>query len=253
MKFICCLVLLFSLLDFTEAYSKTYAVIIGVSIYDNPLSNLNYADKDAREFSSFLQKNADSLNITLLTNADATKDAVLKTIKEKFLLAKENDIVIFFFSGHGAQGKFLCYDSRLGENYLMHEEVKAAFKSSRAKTKICFADACFSGSIKTSKENYKKNIGGTKELKSIIDFELIVFMSSQPWQISREKPALGQGVFTYYLIDGLNGKADADKSGSITTKELYVYVRTKVMASTSNEQTPIMFGKFDPQLVLRYL
>jgi uncharacterized caspase-like protein len=246
------IIFVFLLLSYSS-YAKTYAVIIGISLYDNPLSNLNYADKDAREFVSFLQKNTDSLNITLLTNADATKDAVLKTIKEKFLLAKENDVVIFFFSGHGAQGKFLCYDSQLGENYLTHEEVKAAFKSSKAKTKICFADACFSGSIKTSKVDYKKSIGSNKELKAMIDFELIVFMSSQPWQISREKPALGQGVFTYYLIDGLNGKADADKSGSITTKELYVYVRTKVMASTSNEQTPIMFGKFNPQLVLRYL
>ena len=41
-------------------------------------------------------------------------------------------------------------------------------------------------------------------------------------------PDLGHGVFTYYLLDGLKGKADLDADGIITVDEAYTYVSKKV-------------------------
>jgi uncharacterized caspase-like protein len=231
--------------------AKTFAVVVGVSKYDNPKSNLRYAAKDAETFYAYLKNSIVGADLVMITDEDATKATVLSYLQQKFSLATESDEVIFFFSGHGSPGKFLCHDSPNGGNYLTHDEVKAAFKSSKAKIKLCFADACFSGSIRKTKAEYTKSKVDSTGLKSVKDFELIVFMSSQPWQTSLEKGALGQGVFTYYIIEGLKGYADADNAGGITAKELYVYVRNKVMVSTENKQTPIMFGKFDPQLVVK--
>ena len=231
--------------------AKIYAVIVGVSSYDNPSINLHYAAKDAEVFYKYLKDNNPGADLIMITDEDATKTTILSYLKSKFSQASSADEVIFFFSGHGSPGKFVCYDSKIGGNYISHDEVKAVFKSSSAKIKLCFADACFSGSIKKTKSEYAKSKANKENLKTISDFEIIIFMSSQPWQPSKEKGSLGQGVFTYYIIEGLKGYADADNSNSITAKELYVYVRNNVMASTNNEQTPIMFGKFDPLVVVR--
>jgi len=239
------------ILCFSKCYGKTFSVVVGVSKYDNPESNLQYAAKDAAEFFNYLKLHEPLSELVLITDEDATKSTILTYLKQKFSLATENDKVIFFFSGHGAPGKFVCYDSPNGGNYLTHDDVKAVFKSCKAKTKLCIADACFSGSIRKSKAEYAKSKVDSNSLKAIKEFELIVFMSSQPWQTSLEKGSLGQGVFTFYVIEALKGNADSDNSGQISAKELYVYVRNNVMASTQNKQTPIMFGKFDPQVTVK--
>lgn len=233
-----------------QSHAKIYAVIVGVSKYENPSANLHFADDDALTYYNYLKLHEPGASLIMLTDEDATKATIKKYLNSYFSQASASDQVIFFFSGHGAPGKFMCYDSPLRGNYLTHNEVKAAFKASKAKIKICIADACFSGSMKVSKEQYKKQKDNSG-LKATSNLEIIVFMSSQPWQTSQEKGNLGQGVFTYYIIEALEGKADADRSNSISAKELYSYVRLKVMQSTGNEQTPIMFGKFKPGVIIQ--
>ena len=53
----------------------------------------------------------------------------------------------------------------------------------------------------------------------------------------------GHGLFTYYLLKGLSGYADADKNNALTVGELYYYIKTNVYAQsrrigTECEQTP---------------
>lgn len=232
-----------------QGNAKIYAVIVGVSEYEDPSANLHFADDDALAYYNYMKSSEPDASLVMITDEDATKATILNYLKNYFLKASVDDQIIFFFSGHGAPGKFMCYDSPLKGNYLTHSEVKAAFKASKAKTKICIADACFSGSMKVTKEQYKKQ-NNTTELKAADNLEIIVFMSSQPWQTSQEKGNLGQGVFTYYIIEALKGNADTDGNNSISAKELYSFVRLRVMQSTENKQTPIMFGKFKPGVII---
>ncbi|HEX8882748.1 MAG TPA: hypothetical protein VF749_22055, partial [Candidatus Acidoferrum sp.] len=46
------------------------------------------------------------------------------------------------------------------------------------------------------------------------------------------------GVFTYYLLKGLHGAADANHDGTVTTGELFNYVRRQVMTDTARTQNP---------------
>jgi len=248
---ICIFVLL---LICTLAEAKVYAVIVGISRYDNPAMNLHYADKDANSFYNYLRlanKSASVDNFTLLTNENATKENIINALSRQFSKATATDHVIFFFSGHGGDGYFTSYDSGFKSRHLYHFLVRDAFKNCKAKTKLCFADACHSGSIRPksidTKMSTQKNF--FKEASTDKD-EIVVFMSSRPNESSQETVILSNGVFTYYLIKSLKGSADVNSDKKITAFELYTYVHNNVRRLTNNKQNPQMFGKFSPDQVL---
>jgi uncharacterized caspase-like protein len=68
--------------------------------------------------------------------------------------------------------------------------------------------------------------------------------------VSEERDELGHGVFTYYLIEGLRGKADADKDGLITVDEIFGFVSDAVPRATGQEQHPVKKGTVEGRLVL---
>lgn len=246
---------LFFLLSFyfcfvVVSFADVYAVVVGVSDYQNPqVNDLNFCDDDARDFYSMLiSSGTSSSNIALLIDNQATKSNIISQMNYLFGKAKPSDRIIFYFSGHGDTGYFLQHD--FSSSYrLNHSDVKAAFKKSVAKTKLCFADACMAGSIK--KDNKKSNSSEKASLTS--DEGIVVMMSSRSYQTSQEIKDLQQGAFTYYLIYGMKGYADADRNKIVTITELYSYIRTEVMKKTKDKQVPIVFGKFDLAMPVVYL
>jgi uncharacterized caspase-like protein len=69
-------------------------------------------------------------------------------------------------------------------------------------------------------------------------------------EVSVENDQFGHGVFTYYLVEGLKGEADADGDGFITVDEAYRYVSDKVPQATGQEQHPIKKGTVKGRLIL---
>jgi uncharacterized caspase-like protein len=66
--------------------------------------------------------------------------------------------------------------------------------------------------------------------------------------VSIELPELGHGIFSYYLIDGLNGAADLNRDGIISLQELYEYLEQQVTAKSrgaGGNQHPMMKGEFE--------
>lgn len=53
-----------------------------------------------------------------------------------------------------------------------------------------------------------------------------------------EKWGGGHGVFTYYLLEGMRGKAESSKDGIVSVGELFEYVRESVRKTTDNKQHP---------------
>ncbi|MFM8486643.1 MAG: hypothetical protein ACKOCH_09925, partial [Bacteroidota bacterium] len=60
-----------------------------------------------------------------------------------------------------------------------------------------------------------------------------------------EDRELRQGVFTFFLIEGMSGLADYDDNGVVEMRELYKYVRKKVNRYTDGRQTPVLTGNYD--------
>ncbi len=233
----------------------TYAVIVGIADYkisDYRNGDLRYADQDARRFGEFLRSAAGGAvpaqNIVLLTNRNATKAAIVRAMR-LFGKAAPKDRVIFYFSGHGLKGGFLPYDVSATNpaTVLTHAEVKAGFKPSAASTKLCIADACLSGSMTT------RAVWNAPASREAASSNVVLMLSSRSTQPSVESGMRRGGVFTYFLLSGLGGKADTDRNLTVTIKELYDYLAPRIRRDTPNHQSPLFYGKFSDDLVMSTL
>ena len=77
--------------------------------------------------------------------------------------------------------------------------------------------------------------------------------ASRPAELSIELPELGHGIFTYYLIRGLQGAADLDRDGVVTLQELYQYLEQEVTRrsrAAGGNQHPVMKGELEGVLPL---
>ena len=237
------------------AYNNTYAVIVAVADYKYSTAingDLKYTISDAEKFYSFLKSSAGgttpSSNIAYLTNSNATRSNIITKAKNLFAKAKADDRVIFYFSGHGDRNCILPYDvDMFGTNLLWFSEIQAIFRCANCNTKLLIAYACHSGSMK---EMIKRQTGGRHSSSSTTKPQIAVMMSCSANEYSIEAPELGQGVFSYYLINGLKGKADNDKNGKITLQELFYYVYNKTSQYGPKRQHPILFGNFDLRLIV---
>ena len=220
---------------------KKFAVVVGCADYQMQGLDLRYSDDDAYRYYAYLLSceggAIPSENIAILVDEAATKQNIIKTMNDVYAKAGPNDMLIFFFSGHGSEGAFCPDDvSREYSSLLTHEEIKAVFKQHPAKYKICFADACYSGSI------YEGKPETTYTPSSQQETSIVIMMSSDPTETSAEHPKIRQGAFTYYLLKGLKGSADRNKDKIVTLEELFPYVKANVLQFTGNQQTPIIEG-----------
>lgn len=214
-----------------------YVLIVGVSQYASSSDNLMYPAKDAAELYKLFARQTSADKIKLLLNRSATRDNVLKAATDLFTATNENDIVVFYFSGHGGKGVFFAHDKALA-----YDDLKKIFKKTRAHRKIIFADSCLSGDLRTESTN--NNTSST----NMGNQNVCLFLSSRSTQYSQENSQLKNGTFTYFLIAGLKGGADADRNKIITARELFNFVNPKVKERTRGEQVPVMWGKFEDNM-----
>jgi hypothetical protein len=231
---------------------KVWAIIAGVAGY-NHMPVLRYTDDDAYRFYAFLKGMEGGAlpdeQVQIMIDEEATLENIRGGLRSMFAKAGPNDLVIFYFSGHGLNGSFLPYDFDGYNNKLAHSEVAEIFAESKAKYKLCLADACHSGSILAMRSGEAENTLTTyyeQLAKSISGTALL--MSSKSDETSLESSGLRQGVFSHFLIRGLKGEADKDKSGLITIGELYEFVLENVKTYTGNRQSPVIKGTYDPNM-----
>lgn len=233
-KVIICTFILFSLA--VTANAKTYLVAVGVSDYPGTDKDLRLPANDAATVQYIYSKNSNTESV-LLTNSNATKSAILSKLRSTFAKASENDIIVFFFSGHGSKGAFCAYDAQIP-----YSEIRQAMASSKAKNKMIFADACFSGKMRQGRKN-------TAE-QSFNNYNIMLFLSSRGNETSIERRDMKNGFFTSCLQKGLRGGADANKDRTITARELFNYVSTNVKTLSSDKQHPVMWGKFSDNMTV---
>lgn len=236
---------------------KIWAVIVGVARYEQ-LPVLKYTDDDAYRFYAFLKSPEGGAlpdqQIKVLIDEDASRANILNSMKQVFYQADKNDVVLFYFSGHGYDGAFVPADYDGFNNLLFHDEVKGIFEKSAAKHKMCFADACHSGSAGTSNTLAMRSINNVHPTARFYKaFEqskggIALLLSSKGEEYSLEDESLRQGIFTHYLMRGLKGEADTNKNKIVTIDEVFKYVYEKVRSYTAKAQTPILSGTYDKNM-----
>ncbi|MFT3980493.1 MAG: tetratricopeptide repeat protein [Ferruginibacter sp.] len=236
----------------------SYAIVMGISSYPN-IKKLLYADDDAYLFSEFLvkQKICSQGNVKRLIDSVATAANFYKEIKRLIIKADSNDRVFIYFAGHGdvetdIESGFLLTYNCTSNNYpasdaidiSMLERYVNAFTRKNVKV-VLITDACRAGNLAGGLSGANSTISSINEkFKNVVKI-----LSCQPNQLSEEKyyQGGGHGIFTYHLVNGLNGLADRDANEIITVREIDFYLE-EVGKETKNKQNPKIEG--DPLLSL---
>lgn len=218
-----------------SANARVYLVAAGVADYaDFPqkINNLSLTTNDAQAIVDLYSMNG-SVDYAILKDSKATKSNILKAIKKVFSKAGKDDIVVFFFSGHGGTGTLCAADGTL-----TYEKIRKAMASSKCKNKMMFIDACHAGGVRVDASAASAASAAAQKAN------VMLFLSSRNNESSIEMRDAQNGLFTTYLVKGLKGAADANGNSVITAKELFRYVSNKVASASNDRQHPVMWGNF---------
>lgn len=234
------LLLFVLVLSLSTARAKTYVVVVGIANYQN-IPGLTLTENDAKSVAALYK--AHSREVITMTGKYATRSNILKALNDQFARAREGDMVVFFFSGHGYAGGFCPYDmGRRCQNGLSYEDIYSVFRRSKATQKVVIADACMSGGLRKGKKTQ-----GTLPSQSS---DVLMFLSSRGNEYSMENRRMTNGFFTASLCSGLRGAADMDHDRVITAKELFTYVSRGVRRLSGNHQHPVMWGHFSDDFII---
>jgi uncharacterized caspase-like protein len=250
--------------------AKLWAVVIGISHYDNvpPEAQLRFADRDAQEFANFLRSPSGggfpSDHVQILLNENASLPAV-RTALGTWLprSAEPDDVVYVFFAGHGVtegdhDGYLLARDSDPQNLYAtalsLSELDKIITQRLRARNVVLIADACHAGHLGWASRSASGDVLISRYLTEIGQSGqgILRLMASRGDERSYEDVRWGggHGVFTYSMLEGLRGKADADQDGVVRAAELIGYLSSVVPEQTKALQHPQAAGDIDPAMAL---
>lgn len=239
------------------------AVVIGISDYQQ-VPDLRFAHRDAQAFVEYLQSPAGGRvpesNIRLLTNEKATQAQIGAALSWLMTESQSGDQAILYFSGHGDVetqmtnlGYLLAYDANK-TTYMAGgaipiyalQSVVTNLTAGKQVQVLLIADACRSGNLAGSET------GGSKTTALALSAQFaneVKIMSCGADELSLESEEWGGGhsVFSYYLLDGLRGMADADEDRVVSLREIERFLEDSVRRATVayRRQTPATFGSKD--------
>ncbi len=225
-----------------EIKAKTHIVAVGISRYKNSELNLKYARVDAEKFIQTFQ-GSDS-NIIKIVDEDATRENIIRRLFELVDKVEDGDRVFLFFAGHGVRHRvtgayyFMTYDAgtdNFTERALKWSDVidiVLLLSRKLSVSVVLFLDTCHSGA-------YGDLVGA--ELGSSFPQlrNVFVLSSSSQDELSYESDAIGHGLFTFALVEGVKQwSADLDKDGVIMLSEFFSYISKKVKELSGGKQRP---------------
>ena len=231
---------------------RRLALVIGVnSSASTTLVPLQYAERDATLMAEVLQTRCDFelFKPTLLGN-EASTDAVRNAVIKLSLQAEKDDLLLFYFSGHGQQ---MSIEAGMQSTYLVtanfdeqivevdnnaHLSLPWLRENLLLKTKaervLIILDCCFAEDIRTPPDRY------LEELQQRIAYYFDMPGSNDGTRRSGLRVALaaagydqsageqnGTGIMTGFLLKALSGEVDdvLGNDGNITVNRLTEYIK----------------------------
>lgn len=145
-----------------------YALLVGINDYPHPISPLKGCINDIEAVADYLQQRVTTpgaeTHILKLTNQKATRQAIISGFQEFLCRANQNDIALFYYSGHGSQEKsppefwhlepdhldetLVCWDSRTENSWDLADKELAQLIFEVGKNNphiVVILDCCHSG------------------------------------------------------------------------------------------------------------
>jgi hypothetical protein len=236
-----------------HGFVQHWAVIVGISKYaysgSNGLTNLIFADDDARTFARVLMRFGWSQShIKLLVNEGATKRNITIALESWLTKAGPNDRLVLFWAGHAFPDPedpekiyFACYDTEISipaTGYRM-DKVRDSLEEQKTKNVLVFADTCHAGKLITRGERAIGLLPSIDKMKreKKIPKGWIFMVGADADRKAIEHTSWTNGAFTHSLIKGLRGAADGYQSVGrkdhiITMGELRAYMNTAMPEET---------------------
>jgi len=251
-----------------STYSKPYkakihAIVLGVQEFTNSDFNLNNTRADAEIFTEVLEKQThnglfDGGNIVhLTTKEEKSKKNILKEL-EKMSNIRPEDVFVFYVGSHGEVRDGVYYlipsnmkDSStqsLEKDALSADELAEAIAKIQTRQKMIILDTCYAGKVggKIKEKSIEENRGMTPNTATNIlsnALKTMIFSASTSLEEANENYK-GHGIFTYFIVKGLEGEANANENSFITTLELMTYVTNNVPEESAkvlhHKQNPVI-------------
>ncbi len=225
-----------------------YALLVGINTYeDQIISPLSYAEADVTDFGKKLQTllGVPEDHIHVYTSQQGSHygraDSILKRLTHLKQIMEPEDTFIFYFAGHGIEKYKDIYFFTTNTNPETHttlkkttiqiSDIQEELSESRVINRIFITDACRSNPIKGRGANeYRmtESMGRTIEMAARAcrhsDREPVVgtLLSCKEKQIAYERRELGHGVFSYFMLQGMD--ALIDQYGFIQLGQLKTYI-----------------------------
>jgi hypothetical protein len=228
------------------AFTQGHALLIGIGTYQHASRmDVPSTTRDAHALAAVLRDphccGYPTAQVTLLNNANATRDAVLSAL-ETLASLSEDETVILFYSGHGATGVDGNYylttqDTRIeggrvatGSGVSEHE-LLVRLRAIKAKRLLLIVNACHSGEVSPVLGPGEEPITGTQLPEKTAAALLATGSGRVIITACREHQVafVGNGELTLFgqaLVDGLQGKGDfvANRNGFISVFDLYSHL-----------------------------
>ena len=238
------------------------ALIIGISDYKETVASANYADRDAKAFADFA---AEKLGVprqrikTLVNDGADEKDVLLaaKRWLARGAIVGQSDIYVFF-AGHGLASDdgetmyLLPYDGApelLEDTAVSRERLFSDIAAANPRTVTVFLDTCYSGTTRGPDMLIASRPIAIRAKEQAVPEGFTVMTAAAGDQTAKPLEEAKHGMFSYFLMKGMEGDADANQDNQITATELHAYVQQNVIQQSSGSQTPELQGDADRVLV----
>ena len=229
---------------------------VGVDKYnDEKFEPLNYAAKDAQDFSDALtgQENTiyDSVSVNVLSNEKALLSEVQSELNTLVEQSGPNDTTIVFFAGHGInranQNYFLPFhdakSSDIEKTSLAKQELVDFIKNSNGRV-LLFIDTCHSGAIVDVRNaDLSDPVNLLDSLETAVNSsggEKVVIAASKGGEFAHENSDWENGAFTEAIVEAFENGHGTDATGTMSVLGLATWVSSRVQQLTYNEQTPTL-------------
>jgi len=253
----------------TVTPGKRWALLVGVAKYPQTSESfdippLKSPTKDVEALANFLRDpnkgGFSPENVKVLTDENAKQRDILIALNEIAQKAAPEDMVLVYFSGHGYKPPdenettyLIPYDvdmRDLDATAINFNRLSDRITKMEARKVVVILDACHSGGVKPKGA---RSVGTTGLVRRYLEaFEKsegrALLLSSDESEVSWEEDA--GGVFTSFLLRGLNGEADVNRDGLVTFTEAALYVEKAVPDYTRERfpkvQKPVRRYEFGP-------
>lgn len=236
-------------------FKGSYALIISVGAYEAGWSRLSGVHDDAEAVQKMLE--GQGFETQRLTDPDIRQlREGLQRFIDQFGRDSQNRLLIYF-AGHGATlrnesdiqtGYIIPVDAPDPEKdrkgFYAHamsmDNVMLLAKEIQSRHALFIFDSCFSGTLFLSRSKPK--------LSPVINYKLALPVRQFITAGSENESVPDRSVFRQRLVEGLEGRADANGDSYVTGTELGEFLMASVLASSNGTQHP-QYGKInEPKL-----